>query len=134
MLIRKPADIPYSEVTPQGLYLRRREFIQGAAGAALTAAAALSPLGAARPSAQAQSRAKLPNVVKGSKFSTTEKMNSYQDVTNYNNFYEFGTGKGDPAEYAGKFVTRPWTIKVEGLVNKPETIDIDTFKIGRAHV
>ena len=128
MLIRKPADIPYSEVTPKGLYLRRREFIQGAAGAALTAAAALS-MGAARVGAQAQSRAKLPNVLKGSKFNAPagEKANSYMDVTGYNNFYEFGTGKGDPVEYAQKFVTRPWTIKVEGLVKEPSTIDIDTF-------
>jgi sulfoxide reductase catalytic subunit YedY len=127
MLIRKPADIPYSEVTPKGLYLRRREFIQGAAGAALTAAVALSPRGTARVNAQGQSRAKLPNVQKGSKFNTTEKMNSYMDATGYNNFYEFGTSKGDPAEYSQKFVTRPWTIKVEGLVKAPSTIDIDTF-------
>src|SRR6185436_11014595 len=60
-------------------------------------------------------------------YSTTEKANPYADVTGYNNFYEFGTDKGDPAEYAQKFVTRPWTIKVEGLVKTPTTIDIDTF-------
>jgi sulfoxide reductase catalytic subunit YedY len=105
------------------LYLRRREFIQGAAGAALTAAAVLSP---ARAEARGQSRAKLPNVQK-SKYSTTEKANPVADATGYNNFYEFGTGKSDPAEYATKFVTRPWTIKVEGLVKTPATIDIDSF-------
>jgi sulfoxide reductase catalytic subunit YedY len=126
MLIRKPADIPYSEVTPKGLYLRRREFIQGAAGVALTAAAGLSPAAAMRAAAQAQSRAKLPNVQK-SKDNTTEKANSYADVTGYNNFYEFGTDKEDPEANAKKFVTRPWTIKVEGLVKTPSTIDIDSF-------
>ena len=71
MLIRKAPDLRYSDVTPKSVYLRRREFIQAAAGAAAGAAAALSPFGGARAQAQAQGRAKLPNVKK-SALSTTE--------------------------------------------------------------
>jgi sulfoxide reductase catalytic subunit YedY len=121
MIIRKPADMRYSEVTPQALYLRRREFIQSAAGAAVAAAAALAPTGA-----RAQGRAKLPNVRK-SPLSTSETLNSYDDITGYNNFYEFGTGKEDPKANAQRFVPRPWTISVDGLVKSPTTIDIDAL-------
>ena len=122
MLIRKAPDLRYSDVTPKAVYLRRREFIQTAA---VAAAAALSPLGRARAEAQA-ARAKLPNVRKSS-LSTTEKLNSYEDITGYNNFYEFGTDKDDPQRNAQRFVTRPWTIRVEGLVKTPGNIDIDSF-------
>jgi len=121
MLIRKPTDIPYSEVTPKSLYLRRREFLQTAAGGAVAAAAALSPAGA-----RAQGRPKLPNVRK-SDFSTTEPLNDYGDVTGYNNFYEFGTDKEDPKVYAQRFNPRPWSIRVEGLVKTPAAYDLDTF-------
>ena len=125
MLIRQAPDIRYSEVTPRELYLRRREFLQGAAGVAVGAAAALSPLGVAH--AAAQGRAKLPNVAKSPLSTTGEKINSYEDITSYNNFYEFGTDKDDPARNAQKFVTRPWTINVEGLVKSPGPIDFDSF-------
>jgi methionine sulfoxide reductase catalytic subunit len=121
MLIRKPTDIPYSEVTPKSLYLRRREFLQTAAGAAVAAATALSPAGA-----RAQGRPKLSNVRK-SEFSTTEAPNDYGDITGYNNFYEFGTDKEDPKANAQRFVARPWSIKVDGLVKAPATYDIDSF-------
>ncbi|NOT27237.1 MAG: protein-methionine-sulfoxide reductase catalytic subunit MsrP [Acidobacteria bacterium] len=121
MLIRKPADIPYSEVTPKALYLRRREFIQTAAAGAIGAAVALSPR-----ESRAQGRAKLPNVRKSS-LSATEAPNSYDDATGYNNFYEFGTDKGDPKANAQRFVPRPWSIRVDGLVKTPATIDLDTF-------
>ena len=126
MLIRKPSDIRYSEVTPKSLYLRRREFIRTAAGAAVAAAAVLAPeTGAGVVHAQG-GRAKLPNVRK-SPLSTTETPNDYGDVTGYNNFYEFGTDKEDPKAYAQRFVTRPWSIRVEGLVKAPSTIDIDAL-------
>ena len=119
MLIRKPTDIPYSEVTPRSLFLRRREFIQVAAGTAV--AAALSPT-----CARAQDRPKLPNVGK-SQFSTTERLNDYDDITGYNNFYEFGTDKADPKANAQSFKTRPWSVRVEGLVKTPATHDVDSF-------
>ena len=122
MLIGKAPDILYSEITPKALYLRRREFIQAASSVAIAAAAALRP-----GEANAQGRlAKLPNIRK-SPFSTTETPNDYDDITSYNNFYEFGSNKGDPAANSKKFETRPWTIKVDGLVGKPGTYDIDTF-------
>jgi len=121
MLIKKPADIPYSEVTPHSLYLRRREFIQSAAAGAIGAAVALAPA-----VSRAQGRPKLPNVKKSS-LSTTEAPNDYGDVTGYNNFYEFGTGKEDPKANAQRFVTRPWSIRVEGLVKTPATYDLDSF-------
>ena len=124
MLIKKPSDIPYSEVTPRGLFLRRREFIHTAAAGAIGAAAGLSPLASARVGAQA--RTKLPNVRK-SPLSTSETANSYEDATGYNNFYEFGTDKEDPKANAQRFNPRPWTIKVDGLVKAPTTLDIDTF-------
>jgi sulfoxide reductase catalytic subunit YedY len=121
MLIRKPADIPYSEVTPQSLYLRRREFIQSAAAGTIGAAMALAPA-----TTRAQGRPKLPNVRKSS-LSTTEAPNGYDDVTGYNNFYEFGTGKEDPKANAQRFVPKPWSIRVDGLVKTPATHDIDSF-------
>ena len=121
MLIRKRTDIPYSEVTPQALYLRRREFFQTAASGAIAAAAMLAPTGA-----RAQSGPKLPNVRK-SQYGAGERLNDYGDVTGYNNFYEFGTGKEDPKANAQGFTTRPWSIQVEGLVKEVGAHDIDSF-------
>ncbi len=122
MLIKQAPDLRESEVTPRELYLRRREFI-GAAGAA---AAALTTGALAPAAAHAQNPAaqKLTNLKK-SPFNTDEKMNSYRDVTTYNNFYEFGLDKGDPARHAHALKPRPWTIKVEGECAKPGTYNID---------
>jgi sulfoxide reductase catalytic subunit YedY len=121
MLIRTRSHIPYSEVTPQTLYLRRREFLCTTAVGAIGLAAGVSPV-----EASAQGRPKLPNVRK-SALSTTEAPNSYADVTGYNNFYEFGTDKGDPKANSRNFVPRPWSIRVEGLVKSPSTYDLDSF-------
>jgi sulfoxide reductase catalytic subunit YedY len=126
MLIRKSPDLRYSDITPQGLYLRRREFLRTASGAAIAAAAALS----ARESS-AQTRVKLPNVGK-SRFSTTESPTDYEDVTTFNNFYEFGADKDEPAVNARRFETSPWSIRVEGLCNKPGVIAYDDFVRGHA--
>jgi sulfoxide reductase catalytic subunit YedY len=125
MLIRNAPDLRYSDVTPKGLYVRRREFIQAAAAAAVGAAAALSPAAGGRAHAQG-AHTKLPNVKK-SQFSTNEKLNSFDDVTSYNNYYEFGTDKDDPQRNAHRLVPRPWTIRVDGLVKAPATYDIDSF-------
>ena len=113
----------YSEITPKALYLRRREFIQAATGAAVSAAAALTPRAAG---AQGGGLAKLTDIRK-SPFSTTEEQNDYKDITTYNNFYEFGSNKDDPSRNSKGFATRPWTVKVDGLVGKPGTYDIDSF-------
>jgi len=122
MLIKQASDLRESEVTPRELYLRRREFI-GAAGvtAAVLATGVLAPGSA---DAQNPAAQKLTNLKK-SPFNTDEKMNSYRDVTTYNNFYEFGLDKGDPARHAHSLKPRPWTIKVEGECAKPGTYNID---------
>ncbi|HEY1496393.1 MAG TPA: molybdopterin-dependent oxidoreductase, partial [Candidatus Solibacter sp.] len=118
MLIKKPADIPYSEVTPKHIYLNRRKFLAAVPAAFLGARELLSPSG------RALAGAPLPNLVK-SPFSTTEKENTLAQVSSYNNFYEFGTEKNQPAEKARNFKTSPWTLSVEGLVEKPRKFSMD---------
>jgi len=119
MLVKKAPDIPSSEITDKKLYLRRREFIQAAAVTAVGAAA--GTLGLVSSEAATWPRVKIPNIQKAPSptLTTTEKPNSYQDIATYNNFYEFGTDKGDPSENAGGLKTKPWTVKVEGMVAKP---------------
>jgi sulfoxide reductase catalytic subunit YedY len=126
MLIKKAADIRESEVTPKELYVRRREFI-AAAGvtAAAVATGGLGLLGAgAEVAAQNPSAQKLTDLKK-SPFSTDEKLNSYKDITTYNNFYEFGLDKADPGKYAGSLKPRPWSVVVEGQCGKPGTYNIE---------
>ncbi len=127
MLIKKPADIRESEVTPKGLYVRRREFIASAGSvAALAVTAGLgSTLSADAEAAQNPSAYKFPDLKKGSPFNTTEALNSYKDVTTYNNFYEFGLDKGDPARYAHSLKPRPWSVAVEGHCGKPGNYNIE---------
>ena len=116
MLIRHPADIAPSEITPRGVFDRRREFLKTAAGTSL--GLALHPL------SEALAAEKLTVATK-SPFSTTEKPTPYKDVVSYNNFYEFGTDKSDPAEHAHTLKTRPWTVGIEGLVKQAKTFAID---------
>ncbi|HXS93106.1 MAG TPA: protein-methionine-sulfoxide reductase catalytic subunit MsrP [Candidatus Limnocylindrales bacterium] len=111
MLIKKAADIRYSEITPKRLYLDRRRFLAGVPGAFLAAKAFAAGT-------------KFQNLAK-SPFSTTEKENSYNDITHYNNYYEFGTDKGQPAENAKNFKTSPWQVSVEGDVAKPGKYSIE---------
>jgi sulfoxide reductase catalytic subunit YedY len=122
MLIKKPADVRYSEVTPKSIYLNRRKFLAGVPAAFLGARELLSP--SARAGVPSGPGAKLPNLVK-SPFSTTEQPNSYSDVTHYNNFYEFGTSKQQPAQNAANFKTSPWSVSVEGEVAKPRKFSMD---------
>jgi sulfoxide reductase catalytic subunit YedY len=119
MLIRTRPDIQPSEITPAQLYARRREFLQ--AGAALAVAAGLGVLGASGP---ARAAAKLAGVRK-SALSTTDEQTPYKDITTYNNYYEFGTDKDEPADNAHTLKTRPWTVPVEGEIRKPRTFDIE---------
>jgi methionine sulfoxide reductase catalytic subunit len=120
MLIKKPSDLKYSDVTPKSLYTNRREFM-----ATLGLAGGLAG-GGLLTSRQAQGAAKL-DIASKSPYSTTEKVNSYQDVTHYNNFYEFGTDKTDPAQYSQNFRTSPWTVSIEGLVEKPQKFDLTSL-------
>jgi sulfoxide reductase catalytic subunit YedY len=114
MLIKKAPDILSSEITPKQVYLRRRDFITGA-----VAVGGSLLIGAAVPAYAAKL-----NTVKGP-FGTDEKLTPLKDVTNYNNFYEYGTDKYSPAAQAGVLRTRPWTVKVEGHCKKPKTYDVD---------
>jgi sulfoxide reductase catalytic subunit YedY len=118
MLINKAADILYSEITPKRIYMNRRNFLAGVPAAFLGARELLSP------SARALAGMKLPNVQK-SKYTLDEKQNSYQDVSTYNNYYEFGTDKSQPAETSKNFKTAPWTVSVEGACNKPRKFTMD---------
>lgn len=119
MLINRPADIPPSEITPRDTFLNRRAFLRnagllsagvaGVAGWPLQAFASTKSLAPLTPSA----------------FSSTEELTELKSIVSYNNFYEFGTDKSDPAKNAHKMQVRPWTVSVEGLVGKPKRFDID---------
>lgn len=101
-----------SEITPRSAWLNRRELVAAAAAAGLIAGL---PRGAGA----------APLTASKSPLSTDEKPTPLEDVTNYNNFYEFGTGKEDPAANAGKLTTAPWSIKVDGMVAKPRTFALE---------
>ena len=118
MLIRPPSDIPASEITPQAVYHERRRFMQGSI--ALLGGAALATAG------ESLAGAKLAGV-RASAYKLDEEKTPYKDVTTYNNYYEFGTGKDDPAAHAHTLRTRPWTVTVEGEVRKARTWDIDAL-------
>jgi len=122
MLIRKAADIRPSEITSQQNYLNRREFMRlgGIAGGMALAAPTLAAV------VPDQRRAKLADV-KSSVFSTSEMANSYEDITSYNNYWEFGPDKSDPAMYSGDFDPLPWKVTVDGLCEKTGTFDFDDF-------
>jgi methionine sulfoxide reductase catalytic subunit len=107
------------EVTPLSLYLRRREFLALGAGSVVSAAALAGTVQAADAMPPL-----LPNVKKGP-FGTDEKQTPYEAVTSYNNYYEFGTDKADPAKNAGAFRTRPWTVSFEGEIEHPQQVGID---------
>jgi methionine sulfoxide reductase catalytic subunit len=126
MLIKKPADIRESEVTPKELFLKRREFI--AAAGVTAAAVATNGFGAlGQDAGEAAQNPNAPKLAakKNAALSTDEKLNSYKDVTTYNNFYEFGLDKGDPAKYAHSLKPRPWSVVVEGQCGKPGTYNIE---------
>jgi sulfoxide reductase catalytic subunit YedY len=126
MLIGKPIDIPSSEITSQDKYLNRRRFLRGAVavGAAALGADRLADMVSPRIGALAGTKLE---TVKSPLTTTGEQLTSLQDITHYNNFYEFGVNKGDPAQNAGVLPTRPWTIKVEGAVKQPKSFDIEAL-------
>ncbi len=124
MLIKKPADIPSSEITPKSLYLNRRKFLAGTAAAGVAAAAGVIGHELAAPSVRALANTKIDGIQKSS-FSTTEKITPYKDVTNYNNYYEFSTDKYEPAELAKNLKSRPWKVTIDGLVSKKQVLQVD---------
>jgi sulfoxide reductase catalytic subunit YedY len=120
--MKKINDILASEITPQNIFEKRRQLIKLAAMGAF----GLSQAEVFSRNAFAQSGPKLPAKVNPQYF-VPDKLTSYKDVTTYNNFFEFGTDKADPARNAHTLKTRPWTVSVEGLVNKPKVWDIDAL-------
>lgn len=110
MLLRHAPDLGENDVTPRALYLDRRRLLAGVGGLML---AGTVPAGAAP----------MPGI--RSALSTDEPPTSRKDITSYNNFYEFGTDKSDPARNAGRLTTRPWTVKIDGMVAKPASFDLD---------
>ena len=126
MLIKNSADIRSSEITPKSLYLNRRIFL---AAAGMAGAAGLLGVGLREtiaPSMTALAGNKIDGIKK-SPLSTTETITPYKDVTHYNNYYEFGTSKDEPAELAKNFRTRPWKVKIDGQIEKKQELDIDTI-------
>jgi methionine sulfoxide reductase catalytic subunit len=126
MLIRKPDDITSSEITSKSLYLNRRTFLAGAAALAGAAIAGDRLLDIRSPQQTVFANTKL-DIAKKQDYAGGEKQTPLKDITNYNNFYEFGTDKYSPAREAQKLKTRPWTVKIEGAVAKPQTLDIDSI-------
>jgi len=125
MLIRKKSGIPSSEITPQRLYLGRRDFLGMSAAALAALGCGEEVAGRSVPIAtqEVAGRARF----QGKTSELDEDLTPYADVTSYNNFYEFGTGKDDPARNSGDFEPTPWTLKVDGLVDKPGDYHLEDF-------
>ena len=129
MLLRKSssADIPSSEITPQHAFEEfhqdRRRFLFGAAALGAGALAATKLPSIFNPESSVHAADQLQTVP--GKFTTTENQTPIGKATNYNNFYEFGVEKDQPAKNAHTLQTRPWTVQVTGMVKKPQTVNID---------
>jgi sulfoxide reductase catalytic subunit YedY len=126
MLIRKSGNTASSEITPKSLYLNRRKFLVGTALAGASAIAGFRLSKVIAPPITARADGKIDGIKKSS-LSTTETITPYKDVTNYNNYYEFSTDKYEPAGLAKNFKTRPWNVTIDGLVDKKQTLDVDTI-------
>jgi sulfoxide reductase catalytic subunit YedY len=124
MLIKKSNGIPSSEITPKSAYLNRRAFMTGAAALGAVGIGVDRVAGLLKPQHAVEAATKLQTV--NSPLSTSGlTLTSYKDITTYNNFYEFGVEKGDPAANAGRMKIRPWTVTVDGLVKQKKTVGID---------
>ncbi|MGA9031321.1 MAG: protein-methionine-sulfoxide reductase catalytic subunit MsrP [Sulfuricaulis sp.] len=118
MLIKKTVTISSSEITSREVYQQRRRFLREAG------ALAVAGVGTTLLPAPGEAGQKFPNLRK-SPYSLDEKTTSYRDITSYNNFYEFGSGKSDPSERAGNFRTFPWSVAIEGDVKKPAVYQME---------
>ncbi|MDY6861228.1 MAG: protein-methionine-sulfoxide reductase catalytic subunit MsrP [Pseudomonadota bacterium] len=107
------SDLKWSDVTPRTAFLNRRQIIAGAAALGAMATPALAGLGAVE-----------------SAYSTDDDPNTFEEITRYNNFYEFGTGKEDPARNAGALTTDPWAVQIDGLVDRPGSYDLGEILSG----
>ena len=125
MLIKKQNEMRFSEVTPKSVYLNRRHFLVGAAAGATVAAYGPLSRWIAPQTVLAQGQSRKLQAASGSPFSAKDTLTPYKDVTNYNNYYEFGSAKDQPARLAKDFKTSPWTVTVEGEVAKPQQFSVD---------
>src|SRR2546423_1387719 len=123
MLIRRSPEFTYADVTPKSVYLNRRKFLRGLGVAGIGAFTARRLFDLASPALNVHAATKLSTVK--SPFSTDEKINSYNDVTHYNNFYEFGVDKDQPAKNATHFATSPWSVSVGGEVKQSRKFTMD---------
>ena len=130
MLI-KSAGIPSSDITDRRLYVNRRAFIRAAGGASLAAAASALGTEAVVGAAQPAPRGRRLENVKASPYSTDERPNTWEQITTYNNYYEFGTDKEQPARLARTLVTEPWTVAVEGECTNPAVYHLEDVLKGR---
>src|SRR5579863_2543632 len=121
MLVKRGTDLKYSDITPRQAYMDRRKFLYGMGLAGGLALAGKGVADLIDPSNRAYASTKLDVALK-SPFSTTEKLTPEKDVTTYNNFYEFGTEKDQPAKNAQKFQTSPWVVSIEGEVERQRTL------------
>lgn len=124
MLIKKDAKIKSSEITPKKLYLNRRQFIAGSAAMAASGLLTLPSRFGHKVIQEDRNKDKL-NIAKTGEYTVSEKMTPYELASTYTNFYEFSTGKNSVKELAKDFRTRPWTVSVEGHVEKPVKFDIE---------
>jgi len=113
-MVYHPPRIASSEITPKQTYIGRRAFLTAAAGAGVAMTVGSNAM------AEALTASKTD-------YKVDEKLTPLKDVTTYNNFYEFGMDKADPAANSAQFKPRPWSIKVDGMVGKPQTFDLDTL-------
>jgi sulfoxide reductase catalytic subunit YedY len=125
---RRSFDLPEREVTPEGVYLRRRDFLRATAAVSLVAAGCL-PGEEGEAKSSAPTGEPLADVVPApaGPFRATDDATPWEAATSYNNFYEFGTGKEDPAENAGSLRTKPWSVAIEGEVAKPGPVPLETL-------
>lgn len=120
MIIKSTTNIPSSEITPESVYLNRRQFMAGASAAIAASSLSLSSgFAVAEASDLAALKYQPAAKTSSSGFYTDEELTPYEDVKRYNNFYEFGTGKEDPSRYADALTVDPWSIAIEGEVAKP---------------
>jgi sulfoxide reductase catalytic subunit YedY len=124
MFMGRAPDVRSSEITDEGLYLSRREFIR-TAGAVLAASG--GALAFAGEVASAQTPILQYRKLPFGPLHTDEGLNSFEEITTYNNFYEFGSDKSDPSRYGGRFKPLPWKVKVDGLCGRPGDYDIEDF-------
>jgi len=122
--IKTSADIPSSEITPEHVYRNRREFMRDVAVGTAGVVAGTLAGGAGVSAAQAKLAARKTNFTVDP---ATDPLNTFEQITSYNNYYEFGTDKGDPARYAGRLTPKPWTVKVDGLVDKPGDYGVEAL-------